>query len=419
MVVLFTESIRGQSDTFSQYIKLYKTLENRMYGKIRPVTNQSKPVTVNYSVHLLGIKGLDEKEQLLECSIALTCRWTYENLKWNASEFGDVKTLTFSPKFAWIPDLTISNSVDSMFVLTEDSGNINRIKVMSNGHAEWDTGGNIRTSCQIDITKYPFDSQSCTIIIGKLGYDSEIYLSISSKTVSTTTFEKNGEWKLKSALIEERLVHEDVTQIYVILNLSRYWLFYVVNVLLPVALLSIMMVFSFKIPPVSGERLGYNMALLLSFVVLLNLIGESMPRVSKQVSYLQLYVSYQLSMSVVITMLSIWQVSLHFTKSKTIIPFILKLYFFFCRCRKPKSVASNNEEDDSSVRNTAASDNKEQIQSGMDSAVNQFQEACAILSKAYGETAKECADAYFCYGQALLDLARMENGVLGNALQGI
>jgi nuclear autoantigenic sperm protein len=48
-------------------------------------------------------------------------------------------------------------------------------------------------------------------------------------------------------------------------------------------------------------------------------------------------------------------------------------------------------------------------------AVNQFQEACAILSKAYGETAKECADAYFCYGQALLDLARMENGVLGNS----
>ena len=46
--------------------------------------------------------------------------------------------------------------------------------------------------------------------------------------------------------------------------------------------------------------------------------------------------------------------------------------------------------------------------------------ACMILfrAKAYGETAKECADAYFCYGQALLDLARMENGVLGNALQG-
>ena len=39
-------------------------------------------------------------------------------------------------------------------------------------------------------------------------------------------------------------------------------------------------------------------------------------------------------------------------------------------------------------------------------------------AKAYGETAKECAEAYFYYGQSLLDLARMETGVLGNALQG-
>lgn len=50
-------------------------------------------------------------------------------------------------------------------------------------------------------------------------------------------------------------------------------------------------------------------------------------------------------------------------------------------------------------------------------AVTQFQEACRLLSKAYGETAKECADAYFCYGQALLHLARMETGALGNVIE--
>lgn len=47
-----------------------------------------------------------------------------------------------------------------------------------------------------------------------------------------------------------------------------------------------------------------------------------------------------------------------------------------------------------------------------------FQEACRHLADEYGETAPECGDAYYHYGQALLELARIENGVLGNALEG-
>ncbi|XP_034743335.1 histone-binding protein N1/N2-like isoform X2 [Etheostoma cragini] len=52
-------------------------------------------------------------------------------------------------------------------------------------------------------------------------------------------------------------------------------------------------------------------------------------------------------------------------------------------------------------------------------AVNALQEACGMLAKKYGDTADECGEAFFWCGKALLDLARMENSVLGNALEGV
>ena len=41
-----------------------------------------------------------------------------------------------------------------------------------------------------------------------------------------------------------------------------------------------------------------------------------------------------------------------------------------------------------------------------------------MLSAEYGEAAYECADAYYYYGKALLEMARTEAGVFGNALDG-
>merc|ERR1712096_359212 len=52
-------------------------------------------------------------------------------------------------------------------------------------------------------------------------------------------------------------------------------------------------------------------------------------------------------------------------------------------------------------------------------AVESLALACEALSSQHGETASECADAYFHYGKALLELGRMESGVPGNALEGV
>jgi len=52
-------------------------------------------------------------------------------------------------------------------------------------------------------------------------------------------------------------------------------------------------------------------------------------------------------------------------------------------------------------------------------AVSSLTEACEELSALCGEKSAECGEAYYYYGKALLEMARLENIVLGNALTGV
>merc|ERR1712202_47636 len=57
--------------------------------------------------------------------------------------------------------------------------------------------------------------------------------------------------------------------------------------------------------------------------------------------------------------------------------------------------------------------------SDVPAAVTSLAQSCELLSTQFGETAKECAESYYYYGKALLELSRLESGVLGNALDGV
>merc|ERR1719209_704256 len=52
-------------------------------------------------------------------------------------------------------------------------------------------------------------------------------------------------------------------------------------------------------------------------------------------------------------------------------------------------------------------------------AVSNCSKASEMIAKQKGEMSKEAAEAYMYYGKALLELSRVESGVLGNALDGV
>jgi len=53
------------------------------------------------------------------------------------------------------------------------------------------------------------------------------------------------------------------------------------------------------------------------------------------------------------------------------------------------------------------------------SAVSYFAEACELLAAQFGYAAVECGESYYYYGKSLLELSRLESGVLENALEGV
>jgi len=85
---------------------------------------------------------------------------------------------------------------------------------------------------------------------------------------------------------------------------------------------------------------------------------------------------------------------------------------------KAKEIAKEVVAEAADVMNLLAQGKRNMMCGEMPEAVTQLQEACRLLAKKYGETADECGEAYLAYGTALLDLSRMESGVLGNALEG-
>ena len=67
----------------------------------------------------------------------------------------------------WRPNLVIANSVDKLMEMGHTSY---RVRIEMNGTHEWLVGAISKTACSVDVTYYPFDRQTCSVILTSWGY---------------------------------------------------------------------------------------------------------------------------------------------------------------------------------------------------------------------------------------------------------
>ena len=164
-------------------------------------------------------------------------------------------------------------------VSVEDS----RVLVWSSGLVQWTLPLITKTSCGVDVTYFPFDSQRCYIRLGSWIYEeSQLNLTLGSESVNMAKFSENSELDLVRVKISRELVEYDMMegsypQIVLSVSIKRRPLFYAYTVIAPTLVLCVMALFSFLLPCDNGDKVGIGLTVFLSLYVLQLAIAENIP----------------------------------------------------------------------------------------------------------------------------------------------
>ncbi|XP_007459955.1 PREDICTED: neuronal acetylcholine receptor subunit alpha-7-like [Lipotes vexillifer] len=286
--------------------KLYKDLVKNYNPLERPVANDSQPLTVYFSLSLLQIMDVDEKNQVLTTNIWLQMSWMDHYLQWNMSEYPGVKTVRFPDGQIWKPDILLYNSADERFDATFHTN----VLVNSSGHCQYLPPGIFKSSCYIDVRWFPFDVQQCKLKFGSWSYGGWS-LDLQMQDADISGYIPNGEWDLvgipgKRSEKFYECCKEPYPDVTFTITIRRRTLYYGLNLLIPCVLISALALLVFLLPADSGEKISLGITVLLSLTVFMLLVAEIMPATSDSVPLIAQYFASTMiivGLSVVVTVI--------------------------------------------------------------------------------------------------------------------
>ncbi|KAL8562669.1 hypothetical protein ACOMHN_011240 [Nucella lapillus] len=183
--------------------------------------------------------------------------------------------------------------------------------VSSNGHVFWSPIVKFHSTCDIDITLFPFDDQVCHLKLGSWAYDGfQVNLTNRSHSADLTNYVINGEWVLLKVESFLKVVYypccpEPFPDVRVIIYLRRRILYYTQNIVIPCVMLSVLTLLVFWVDPDSGEKMNLGMTVLLAFSVFMLLMAENMPATSTSVPVIGIYLTCVMAMTSISVLLAV------------------------------------------------------------------------------------------------------------------
>ncbi|KAK3106357.1 hypothetical protein FSP39_018377 [Pinctada imbricata] len=302
------------------------------YNKnVLPKVNQSELLTINVGYTLNAIKSFDEVSGVMETVGYLTVSWTNELLQWDEKPVGTsdyIRNILIPISMMWYPPITLQNSVTSLKGL----GTLyEKLDSSYTGLTTWKPPVILASSCSVDTTNFPWDEQACNLTFVAWDYKAtEVLLAAASPTVDMTEYSENQVWVINETTT---VAWTDADSSYVTftIKLKRLPVWFVINIIAPLVLLSFLNLFVFLTPLEEG-RVGYAMGAFLTFSVYLEIIGDNIPPVSEPMSNLSIYVVLQVIVSGITSFISVFTVRIYTRDNDIPVPVWMSYFIGIIAC---------------------------------------------------------------------------------------
>lgn len=161
--------------------------------------------------------------------------------------------------------------------------------VTSDGSVTWLTKRIYMSSCPMDVADFPWDAQKCNLSFQSWTYDMrDIDLLNRSSSADTDVFSPNGMWVLDGVPATQEIRYfacceKPFSIVHFTILIHRKPLYYMVNLVLPCAFITLVGIMVFCLPLDSGEKVSLSVTVLLSATVFMLLLSEALPTQSEVV----------------------------------------------------------------------------------------------------------------------------------------
>ncbi|XP_006814005.1 neuronal acetylcholine receptor subunit alpha-7-like [Saccoglossus kowalevskii] len=265
-------------------------LDNYPEYPIRPVMNESTPIVVYHRMTPIQLIDLDEQNQVMTFKCWLGQTWTDEYLTWDPDDFGGIKEIQIHISKIWQPDMVLFTSISELFIRNFDTDTI----VSYDGTVVALQFSVVQSTCTIDATFFPYDEQNCQMKFASWSYHGGYMDVLPSNESNIDRFVVNGEWLLTHMNVKRDTVNyvccdEPFPDVTYTLHFKRRSHSYVMNIIFPSFLASILISVGFYLPSDSGERVTLCVTSILTQFVYLTIVSSYMPPTAENIPHISKY----------------------------------------------------------------------------------------------------------------------------------